>query len=127
MNQELFTAESLGTQGGLTLFVIVATNSLRSAFRFNPRWMGLILALIACLIVEFSLLGDSKYPVLLRGFIAIGNAFLVYLAAVGSNSAATAVLTKKPPRDEDEAKVKAEPEPGGAGLPRLVQFFHPWW
>jgi fucose permease len=76
---EFFTVESLLTLAGATLISTVVTNSIQYVFSWNPKWFGLVIAMIIA-IVGVILTSDSK-P--LDFFIGLINGFFIYANSTG--------------------------------------------
>lgn len=76
---DFFTVDSMATLAGATLVTGIITNVLQSITKLNPKWIGLITAMIISFIgVIFS---DS--PEAVNYFMALINGFLIYASAVG--------------------------------------------
>ena len=86
-NLQLLDLTALGTIGGLTLATTAVTNGLWRSFGWQPRWLGLVVSLVIC--VATAVFAGNIAPVNL--FLAVLNAFVVYLAAAGSSGAGAAI------------------------------------
>jgi uncharacterized membrane protein len=79
--KDFFTLESMLTLTGATGAVVVICNGLQTAFNFNPKWLGLLIAVIISITgVYFSSGSGSDY------FIGFINGFLIYATATGTNA-----------------------------------------
>lgn len=76
---DLFTPESMLTLAGATVMTTVITNSFQYAFNWNPRWFGLVIAMIIA-IVGVVLTGDAKF---INYFVGVINGFLIYASSTG--------------------------------------------
>lgn len=85
---EFFTWGALGSLAGASGATFVITSTLRSAFDWSPKWLGLVVAQIICIGASVSL-GKSGSD----SIIAILNGCLVYLSAVGLASASGGTTT----------------------------------
>jgi hypothetical protein len=90
---EFFTPESLLTFAGATAATLVVTNTAKSVADWNPRWFGLLVAQVVCLVGAFF----AKDATSLTFVIAMLNGCAVYLAAAGSNDAAGNHLNPRSP------------------------------
>jgi Na+/melibiose symporter-like transporter len=78
---DFFTMESMLTLSGATGAVFVITNGLHKAFGYNPRWLGLVVALVVTVAGVFFSNGPSS-----QYFVALVNGFLIYATAGGATS-----------------------------------------
>jgi hypothetical protein len=76
---DLFTPSSMFTLAGATVITTVITNSCQHAFNWNPKWLGLIVAIIVTVAGAF-FTSDAK-PV--NYFMGLINGFLVYASSTG--------------------------------------------
>lgn len=76
---EFFTVESLLTLTGATLITTIVTNAIQYAFSWNPKWFGLIIAMIIA-IVGVILTPEFK-PI--DFFIGVINGFFIYANSTG--------------------------------------------
>ena len=76
--KEFFTPQSALTLSGAAAITYVVSNTIQSVFRFNPRWLALLIALAVSLFGVWYTKGDA----LAYGF-GVLNGCLVYLTAVG--------------------------------------------
>ena len=113
--KEFFTPQSATTLTGAAGITYVVAGTVQSAFRFNPRWLAL---LIAVAVAQFGVwyvgggLADHVFGVL--------NGCLIYLTAVGissvtGQSSANRSLPPRPTRGTFE------------GSPKTRGFFTNWW
>ncbi len=79
---QFFTWPALGTLAGSAGATFIITNTLRSAFDWSPKWLGLAIAQAIC-IGGAAVLGKQGSDYV----IAILNGCLVYLSAAGVASA----------------------------------------
>jgi hypothetical protein len=89
--QELVSADSLATFGGISIIVVAITNSLKNALGWNPPWVAWILAMAICVIGAFS---KEPKPNAMGIFIALVNGCIVYSSAIGMNLLGTAASGK---------------------------------
>lgn len=83
---QFFTWGSLLTLAGAAGATLVVTNTLKTAFDFSPKWIGLVVAQTVCVGTAFYLGKSSSDYV-----IAILNGCLVYLSAAGASAAGGAI------------------------------------
>jgi hypothetical protein len=83
MPSEFFTVQSMLTLSGATGSTFVICNGLQTAFNFNPRWLGLLVAQIIVLAGVAASGGTGPLPYL----VGVINGFLVYCSAAGATSA----------------------------------------
>jgi hypothetical protein len=76
---EFFTAESMLTLAGATLITTIVTNAIQYAFSWNPKWFGLVIAMIIA-IVGVILTPEYKPLDFLIGVI---NGFFIYANSTG--------------------------------------------
>jgi len=76
-----FTRGSIVTFTGMVAGIYIICNASQKAFDFNPRWMGLIIALGLCFFGTTTL--SKATP--LDYFLAVVNGCLVFLAAAGGS------------------------------------------
>lgn len=86
---QFFTWPALGTLAGASGATFVITNTLRSAFDWSPKWLGLAVAQAIC-VGAAAMLGKQGSDYV----IAILNGCLVYLSAVGAASATGSATPK---------------------------------
>ena len=89
---QLLDLTALGTIGGMTLATTAVTNGLWRSLGWQPRWLGLVVSLIICLATAF-FAGNIAGADL---FLAVLNAFVVYLAAAGTSGAGAAIQGDAP-------------------------------
>lgn len=109
---QLLDLPTLATLGGQVLATTAVTNGLARAFNWQPRWLGLIVSLILSLTTSYlanQFAGSGL-------FLAVLNAFVVYLAAAGTSGAGAALLPE-PSANTTEA-------PGGFEDRRILR---PWF
>jgi hypothetical protein len=53
LGQQLLTADSLTTYGGLAFTVFVFTNAIKLATGYDPKPLGLIISAVVCLVASF--------------------------------------------------------------------------
>jgi len=81
------TPTELGTVGGGATAVVVITQGLHYAFGWNPRYLGLLLSLLAAFFAVWVSDDHSAQA----WIVAVPNAFIIYAAAAGlSGMASTA-------------------------------------
>lgn len=76
---EFFTVESLLTLAGATLITTVVTNAIQYAFSWNPKWFGLVIAMIIAIVGVF--LTPEYKPV--DFLIGVLNGFFIYANSTG--------------------------------------------
>ena len=76
---EFFTPESMLTLAGAVVMTTVVTNVCQYVFGWNPKWFGLLLAIIIS-IAGVILTGNYK---LISFFIGLINGFLIYANSAG--------------------------------------------
>jgi len=76
---DFFTPESMLTLAGATLIATVVTNTVQHVFNWNPKWFGLLIALIIALVGVF--MTDS--PKFVNYFMGVINGFLIYASSTG--------------------------------------------
>ena len=76
---DFFTPESMFTLAGATLLTTVITNSCQHAFNWNPKWLGLVVA-VAITLAGVYFTTEAKA---VNYFMSILNGFLVYASAAG--------------------------------------------
>lgn len=133
---DFFTAESLLTFAGATTATVVVPNALQKAFQFNPRWLALVVAQVACIAVVYNqhhtavpgtVIPASDY------LIALVNGCLVYCSAAGATSVGNqAAGGGAMGGGVARGNVQPEAEPRGEfDLPRRPAkrrgFFTPWF
>lgn len=103
---EFFSWQTLGTVAGATLATVLVVNALKAAFNWSPRWLGLLVAgILQAAVWWFA--SDQSVQALVMALI---NAFVVYLAAIGGNQ----IVSSQRPRDVRAAAGQRE-------------FWAPWW
>ena len=98
VTRELYTPQTLYTLGGASFAVVAASGVIGYVFGFNPRWLGLVFALIIAFL-GLSLLpqdpqGQSKRRLPLLA-VAFFNGMLIYSQAVGLNTIHQTVKSPK--------------------------------
>jgi hypothetical protein len=89
---QLLDLATLSTIGGQVVATTAVTNGLARAFNWQPRWLGLVVALLSCGTTTYlSSPGAGN-----DWFLAVLNAFVVYFAAAGTSAAGAAVTTPPP-------------------------------
>lgn len=84
---QLLDLATLSTIGGQVVATTAVTNGLARAFNWQPRWLGLVVALLSCGTTTYlSSPGTGN-----DWFLAVLNAFVVYFAAAGTSAAGAAV------------------------------------
>jgi hypothetical protein len=83
MANEFYSIATLGTLAGATGATVLGTNALKSAFDWNPRWLGLAIAEVICVGVLYAT-GPSHNS---DWFIAVLNGCVVYMTATGTTAA----------------------------------------
>jgi hypothetical protein len=81
--KDFFTLQSMLTLTGASGATFVICNGLQNAFNFNPRWLGLAVA-IALMVGGTIAVSQTRAADFL---VAVINGFLVYLTAVGGTAA----------------------------------------
>ncbi len=89
---EFFTIQSFSTLTGATGITVVVTNGLKNAFKINPAWLGLIVALLISL-AGVCLTGETKASDYLIGLL---NGFLIFATAAGANEAGSRKQVHQP-------------------------------
>ncbi len=115
LTPQLLDLGALATLGGQVLAVTAVTNGLARAFNWQPRWLGLVVSLIVSLCVSYftnQIAGSGA-------FLAVLNAFVVYLAAAGTSGAGAAILPNAPPDTKET--------PGGFESTQDRRILRPWF
>lgn len=81
--KDFYTLATMLTLSGSTGATFVICNGLQRAFNFNPKWLGLVVALVVVLGGVYASGGRSPVDYL----IGIVNSFLVYCSAAGATGA----------------------------------------
>jgi hypothetical protein len=76
---DLFTTGSMLTLAGATLITSIITNTCQHAFNWNPKWLGLVVAIIVMLVGAL-LTPEAKA---VNYVMAVINGFLVYASSAG--------------------------------------------
>jgi hypothetical protein len=76
---DFFTPESMLTLAGAVVMTTVITNSFQYVFNWNPRWFGLVIAVIIS-IAGVIMTGNLKFISFVIGII---NGFLIYANSAG--------------------------------------------
>ncbi|KPK79384.1 MAG: hypothetical protein AMS27_18075 [Bacteroides sp. SM23_62_1] len=76
---EFFTVESLLTLAGATLITTVVTNALQYAFSWNPKWFGLVIAMIIAIV---GVILTPEYRAI-DFLIGVLNGFFIYANSTG--------------------------------------------
>jgi hypothetical protein len=107
------TEETLKTVGGSCLAVWIVCSALQHAFKFNPRWLALVVAEVISVFVAHS---DRALGAPLAWLLAVLNGFVIYLTSVGVNAVHHRL-------DQDRLRTRSEThaEPSGR------RFSSPWW
>ena len=115
LSLQLLNLDALTTLGGQVLATTAVTNGLARAFNWQPRWLGLIVALVLSLCTAYMTgqLGSSGV------FLGILNAFVVYLASAGTSGAGAAILPGPPPKTTES--------PGGFENAQDRRILRPWF
>jgi hypothetical protein len=108
--KEFFTPQSATTLTGAASITYVVSGAIQSAFKFNPRWFALLIAMIVAQLGVWYMKGGL--PEYLFGLL---NGCLIYLTAVGMS----AVSGKSSSRGARRDLFAAPPEQRG--------FFSSWW
>ena len=105
---EFFTFQSFSTLTGATGITVVVTNSLKNAFKINPAWLGLIVAIIIS-IMGVCLAGETGISNYVIGLL---NGFLIFTTAAGANEAGSRkrLKTRDTPDHANEEDVYGVPE-----------------
>lgn len=59
---EFFTPESIFTLAGATVITTVITNSCQHVFKWNPKWFGLVVAIVITVAGVFFLTSTMRHP-----------------------------------------------------------------
>ncbi|HET7506317.1 MAG TPA: hypothetical protein VFK02_35100 [Kofleriaceae bacterium] len=118
---DLFTWTSLATLGGGAAATFFVSNALQKAFNFNPKWLALVIAEAIAVVVALS--PGFSVERLVTGVI---NGFVIYAAATGGTSIASAVTAKAPAPPAPTEAAAARALPAKAEQPRR-KFFAGWW
>ena len=115
---QFFTWGSLATLAGATGATFVVTNTLRTAFDFAPKWIGLVIAQFVCIATAYyaGKVG-SDYV------IAILNGCLVFLSAAGASSAGAVIANPRPIDATSKGGNVLAQQP----LPKDSRFFASWF
>ena len=89
--QQLVSADSLTTFGGISVIVVGVTNSLKNALGWSPPWVAWVLGMAICVGGAFA---KTPKPGVLGIAIALVNGCIVYSSAIGMNSLGTAASKK---------------------------------
>ena len=89
---EFFTLESFSTLTGATGITVVVTNGLKNAFKINPAWLGLIVA-VAIALTGVCLTGETRFSDYVIGLL---NGFLIFATAAGANEAGSRKQSVQP-------------------------------
>lgn len=116
---QLLDLAALGTIGGMTLATTAVTNGLWRSLGWQPRWLGLMVSLVICLATAF-FAGNIAGADL---FLAVLNAFIVYLAAAGTSGAGAAIQGGDVPTPANEGREL----PGMEEEPSERQFLRSWF
>lgn len=85
--KEFFTVQSMATLVGASGATFVVANGIQRAFNRNPRWLGLIIALIISLFGTYS--SHKNDPTDWTDyFVAVVNGFLIFATAAGGTNIA---------------------------------------
>lgn len=115
INPQLLDLAALATLGGQVLATTAVTNGLARAFDWQPRWLGLVVALILGLTTSYlstQLSGSGL-------FLGVLNAFVVYLASAGTSGAGAAILPEPSPKTTES--------PGGFESIQDRRILRPWF
>lgn len=116
---QLLDLTALSTIGGMTLATTAVTNGLWRSLGWQPRWLGLAVSLVICLATAF-FAGSTAGADL---FLAVLNAFVVYLAAAGTSGAGAALQGGEAPAPANEGREL----PGVDEGPAERQFLRSWF
>jgi hypothetical protein len=98
-----FTMESMTTLAGATLITTVITNVIQHTFSWNPKWLGLSVAMIIAM-VGVTLTPGYKLADIMAGII---NGFFIYANSIGFMQMIGNSKVKVPTRPgRDDAKLK---------------------
>lgn len=115
--KDFFTVASMLTLSGATGATFVVCNGLQRAFDFNPKWLGLI---VAILIVETGVAVSGAGAGPIDYCVGLINGFLVFCSAAGATGAANGGHAPDPGTPKGPADAVAPPSKGRRG------FFTPW-
>ena len=119
---QFFTWGSLLSLAGASGATFVVTNTLKMAFNFSPKWIGLLIAQIVC-VGTAAYLGKSSSDYV----IAILNGCLVYLSAAGASVTGAAIANPAPvDATSRDGNVLAPRAPVPAGKTSRA-FFDSWF
>jgi hypothetical protein len=79
MDPKLLDGPELGTLGGAVMGTLVVTNGLSYAFGWQPRYVGIVVALL----VSFLAAGMSSHSEWWIWPVACLNGFVIYTSAIG--------------------------------------------
>jgi hypothetical protein len=114
---DFFTVQSMLTLTGATGATFVICNGLQTAFNFNPKWLGLLVAQV----IVLSGVAASGGTGALAYLVGVINGFLVYCTAAGATSAVG---------NQGVAPIARGQVPGGGAAPPVVVkrgFLTPWF
>jgi hypothetical protein len=117
---QLLNLATLSTIGGQVVATTAVTNGLSRAFNWQPRWLGLVVALLSCGTTTYlSSPGTGN-----DWFLAVLNAFVVYFASAGTSAAGAAVTAPPPSHNEMPQGTGHESMGHDTGHDR---FLRPWF
>jgi hypothetical protein len=112
---QLLDLPTLATLGGQVLATTAVTNGLARAFNWQPRWLGLIVSLTISLSTSYLASSFSGSGL----FLAVLNAFVVYLASAGTSGAGSMMLPDSSPNTTES--------PGGMESLPDRRILRPWF
>ena len=124
--KEFFTAQSVLTLAGSSAAVTLICNGLQRATGYNPKWLGLVLALIFSLVGACQSADKVDASVILIGIV---NGFLIYSTSTGANEVGGAISrggkSNTPPANAGNATPRTE----NAALTKRPkrEFFASWY
>ncbi|MGB1217759.1 MAG: hypothetical protein ACPG5P_07770 [Saprospiraceae bacterium] len=117
VSSELFTNSTFATLSGLVFMVFTLCNVVQHIFNFSPKWFGLVVSLILCIVALFLSHPDGGI-IWQQYFVAIMNSFLVYSTAFGITRISEISLKNKTPEIRTRGMVETEEK---------RQFLSSWW
>src|SRR5437868_7089588 len=112
--KEFFTPQSATTLTGAVGITFVLTNTFRTAFGINPRWLALVFALA---IAVFGVWSTQGGPI--EYLFGVLNGCLIYLTASGVSA------ISKPGSGRRATRGFGDQVPGSP--PANRRFLDPWW
>ena len=126
LGQQLLTADSLTTYGGLSFTVLVLTNAIKLATGYDPKPLGLFISTVVCLVASFY--AGGAVPAQANALASPPDAAAKAVAKPGgvpnpvvpANAAgrpAAAIPVANAPASPPDAAAKAVAKPGGVPNP----------